>query len=352
MLPKINIFIDRISHNAKTLKNRLKSIEIMGITKGVCGDTEIAKAMIESGIELLGDSRISNIVRMRREGIKEKIFQIRSPQISEIRSTVKYADGAFITELKIARAISRQAKLMNKKFELIMMVELGDLREGVMPDETLDFALTLKKDGIALSGIGTNLGCFGGVVPTEEKLLELLKVKEKLEKSGIEINVVSGGATDTIHLFEKNGIQGITQLRIGEAILIGHDTTGNRNIDYLRQDTFTIEAEIIELREKPSLPYGIIGRDAFGNTPVHRDRGMRKRAILALGKQDVEFDQLIPLDKGVEILGGSSDHMVVDVTEAEKKYEVGGSMLFYPLYPSLLKFMCSRDSNKEYIKGQ
>ncbi|MEM3250484.1 MAG: alanine/ornithine racemase family PLP-dependent enzyme, partial [Thermoplasmata archaeon] len=82
--------------------------------------------------------------------------------------------------------------------------------------------------------------------------------------------------------------------------------------------------------------------------PKHIDRGIRKRAILAIGKQDIEFDHLIPLDKDVQILGGSSDHMVVDVNESE--YEVGDIIQFYPFYPSILKFMCSKNK-KRYIRG-
>ena len=348
MYPRVNIYLDRIYQNIIILKEKLKDIEIMGVTKGVCGDPKIAKLMVDGGIKTLGEARIENIIRLRKSGIESKIFQIRSPQISEIRNTVKYADGALITEIKIARALAQQSKLLGKKFGVIMMVELGDLREGVMPKDAMEFAINLKKEGLDFLGIGTNLGCFGGVIPTKEKLEELIELKDKLESNGIEVNVVSGGATDTLYLFENGRVNGITQLRLGEAILIGRDTTGNRDIEYLRHDTFIIEAEIVELKEKPSMPYGIIGKDAFGNIPKHIDRGIRKRAILAIGKQDIEFDHLIPLDKDVQILGGSSDHMVVDVNESE--YEVGDIIQFYPLYPSILKFMCSKNK-KRYIRG-
>lgn len=351
MFPRINIFLDRISSNIRKLQEVLSPVEIMGVTKGVCGDPYIAREMVNNGIRYLGDSRIQNIKRMRAKGIDARIFQIRSPQLSEIRETVKYADGAFVSELKIVKALSEKSREIGKKFAIIVMVELGDLREGVLPRDMPVFIKEAIGYGANIVGIGTNLGCFGGVIPTREKMENLLGVRDKIESMGIELEIVSGGATDTISLFENGKIQGINQLRIGEAILIGHDTTGNRKIDYLRQDTFIIEAEIIELKEKPSMPYGIIGRDAFGNIPHHVDRGIRKRAILALGRQDIDFEYLIPLEKGVEILGGSSDHMVVDVTDSKNVYEIGDVMSFYPLYPSLLKSMCSSHVKKRYVKG-
>ena len=350
MFPRINIYLDRIYQNAKKLKGILNTIEIMGVTKGVCGDPFIAKEMLKGGVDYIGDSRIENIIKMRRKGIESKIFQIRSPQLSEIRKTVKYTDGVFISEISIAKAIAEYSRLIGKKIGIIVMVELGDLREGVMPEDVLNFINESRNYGAEILGIGTNLGCFGGVVPTKEKMEDLLKIKETLESNGIDIKIVSGGATDTISLFEKEIIPGINQLRIGEAILLGNDTTGNRRIEYLRHDTFTIEAEIIELKEKPSIPYGVIGRDAFGNIPHHIDKGKRKRAILALGRQDVDIESLIPTEGGLEILGGSSDHIIVDVTDSQNNYKVGDKISFYPLYPSLLKAMCSKGVKKRYIK--
>lgn len=350
MNPKLIIFSEKIGENARKLKDLLskQNINILGVTKVMLGDPRYAKILIDSGIEYLGDSRIKNIIRMRRAGIEEKIFQIRSPQISEARYTVKYAEGAFVSEIETVKVLSRYSKIYSKRFGIIVMVELGDLREGVLPKDIYNFVKELINYDVEFLGVGTNLGCYGGVIPTEDKMLELLKLKEDLESNGINVGIVSGGATDTLQLFEMGKLKGITQLRIGEAIALGRDTTGNREIPYLNRDTFLLSAEIIELKEKPSKPYGEIGRDAFGKIPEIEDKGIRKRAIIALGKQDVDVESLIPVDRGLRVLGGSGDHIIIDVTEGEEHYKVGSEVSFHLLYPSLLKLMTSPHVAKIY----
>ncbi|RLF79908.1 hypothetical protein DRN44_08140 [Thermococci archaeon] len=142
----------------------------------------------------------------------------------------------------------------------------------------------------------------------------------------------------------------INQLRVGEAIILGTSSTDNRDIPWLRQDTLILKAEIIELKEKPSLPEGPIGKNAFGRTPQFVDKGIRKRAILAIGGQDVSIEGLIPLTDGIEILGGSSDHIIVDVTDSQAKLEVGDTLEFRVNYGAMLRAMTSKYVNKKYVK--
>jgi len=349
--PTLKIYTQKIKQNAITLKNMLSKhrVDIVAVTKVAHGDPKFAEIMNLAGIEWLGDSRIQNIVRMRRKGVDKRILQIRSPQISEIALSVKHADAALITELEIAKRIASQSKRADKKFGVIVMVELGDLREGLMPDEVVPFVREISNYYLDFLGIGTNLGCYGGVLPTIDKINVLLSLRDNLIDSGIDVPVVSGGATDTLSLIEEGRVTGINQLRIGEAIILGRDTTGNRNIPYLNKDTMLLEAEIIEIKEKASKPYGEIGRDSFGNIPVIDDLGTRKRAIIALGKQDVDLGHLVPLDPDVKILGGSSDHIILDIHESEIDYKVGSVVQFLPRYPSVLKLMGSPYVKRVYI---
>lgn len=351
MNPSLFIFSEKIRENASKLKNLLakEKIEILGVTKVTLGDPNYAKILIDAGIDTLGDARIQNIIRMKRSGINAKIFQIRSPQISEIRNSVKYADGAFVTELETIKKISYYSKIYHKNFGIIVMVEMGDLREGVLPKDLLQFIKEAMNYHIEFLGIGMNLGCYGGVIPTEEKIQEFLSIKDILVENGIDVRILSGGATDTLKLFEEGKLHGINQLRIGEAIILGRDTTGNREIPYLNRDTVILEGEIIEIKEKQSKPIGLIGRDAFGKIPVIEDKGIRKRAIIALGKQDVEIESLIPIDKKISVLGGSSDHIILDITESEENYRIGSSVRFNLLYPGLLRLMTSPFVKKIYV---
>jgi len=350
MYPELEIDVEKIRYNLRKVRDllRSKSADLLFVTKVTQGDPRIARIGVEEGIEWFGESRIDNIIRLRKGGIDKKIMQIRSPQISEIVKTVKYSDCAVLTEIDVAKLLSKEAKRQGRKFHVLLMVEMGDLREGIMPENVVEFSKeVLKMDNIEIIGIGTNLGCLGGVIPTKEKMEKLLEIKDELEDNGISIEIISGGATDTLYLFENNEIRGINQLRIGEAIFLGRDTTNNRIIPYLRNDAFRIKAEIIEIKEKPSRPYGKIGRDAFGNIPEFEDLGLRKRAILAIGKEEIDFQSIIPIDKDIRILGGSSDHTVVDITDSKIDYRVGDLVEFYPLYSSLMKSFISKNIKKK-----
>ena len=105
------------------------------------------------------------------------------------------------------------------------------------------------------------------------------------------------------------------------------------------------------MKEKPSVPIGEVGKDAFGNTPQFIDAGIRKRAILALGKQDVYIEGIFPLDEKAKILGASSDHTIVDITNADCEVRVGDEMLFALTYPGLLSASDSRYIEKVFKGG-
>ena len=354
MFPLIEINLVAIQDNAKRVVNFCKphGIEVVGVTKGVCGDLKIANSMIRGGVRILADSRIQNIKKMREAGINAEFMLIRQPMLSEVREVVEFADYSLNTELETLKKLSRVAEDSGKTHKVIIMVDVGDRREGLMPQDLVPFLEEAKElKGIKIVGIGTNVGCFGGVLPTVENQSLLVKLAEKAEKIiGDELSIISSGGTVVLKLLEDGKLpKGINQLRIGEAILLGTDSTGNRIIPWLRQDTFTIKAEVIEVKKKPSAPEGPIGKDAFGHTPTFKDRGVRKRAILAIGRQDVEIEGLKPLDKGIEVLGGSSDHTIIDVEELSS-IKVGDVLSFRPSYPAMLRAMTSEYVEKRYLE--
>jgi predicted amino acid racemase len=179
----------------------------------------------------------------------------------------------------------------------------------------------------------------------------LLDIKKDIEsKVGIKLEIISGGGTSSLKLVEDGSMpRGVNQLRIGEGILLGTDTTHGYVVPWLHQDAFLLRTEVIELKTKPSVPIGVTGNDSFGNKPVFVDKGLRKRAIVALGKQDVNIEGLIPLDSTIHIMGASSDHLIVDVTDAAGDISVGDLLTFRLNYQGLLTSCSSRYINKVYI---
>jgi len=349
--PEVIIDLGKIGHNVRILKKyyETKGIHITGVTKVICGDPYIANILINNGLNYLADSRIANIKRMCGDGVEAKFLLLRT-LLSEVESVVKYADISLNSELSIIGALSRVALKSSKTHKIILMIELGDLREGVMRihlNETVRKILRL--DGIKLIGIGTNLACFGGVKPDERKMHQLSSIANDLEKRfRISLSVISGGNSSNYNWAESTDDVGrINNLRLGESIFLGCEPLEKTPIPNLFTDIFTLYAEVIESGVKPSVPYGEIGLDAFGNKPYFDDCGNIRRAILGIGKQDVHTDGLTP-PSDMTILGSNSDHLILNTNKI--KLKVGNLVALGLNYSSLLSVMNSSTIAKRYVQ--
>ncbi len=341
--PRIEINLEKIAHNAKTLKELYgsKGIDVIGVTKVVCGDPDIADVLIKSGISILADSRIENIRKMRNAGIQAEFLLLRTPLLSQTEAVVKHTNISLNSEISVIERLSKFAVEFKTTHKIVLMVELGDLREGLMPadlDNTIEKVIGL--DGIDLLGIGTNLAYFGGIKPDNEKMESLSSIAGDVEeKYGLILKFVSGGNSANYNWFvSTDNVGRINNVRLGESIYLGCETLNRGPIPGLFTDAFTLVAEVIESQLKPSLPYGEIAQDAFGNIPEFKDYGQIKRAILGIGLQDVQVYGLTPRTN-IEILGASSDHIIINTKKIELK--VGEELKFDMNYGALLAAMTS-----------
>ena len=341
--PRLEIDLDKIHHNASTLVQRLgdRGIAVMGVTKAALGSPDIADALLRAGVEALGDSRIDNIETMRRAGIQAPLALIRTPMRSQADRVVAHADLSFNTELDVISALSASAQASGKTHGVILMVELGDLREGIMPGD-LEHAVreTLALPNIALKGIGANLACRCGAVPDDRNMTELSTLAESIEATfDLTLEIVSGGNSANLLWALSGAATGrINHLRLGESILLGCEPLHRDPIPGLYTDAIALVAEVIESKVKPSQPWGEIAETAFGAVPAVADRGEISQAILALGHQDTDPAGLRPPD-GMEVLGASSDHLIVD--SGDRRIAVGAELTFQLNYSALLRAMTS-----------
>jgi predicted amino acid racemase len=349
--PRIQIDLEKISHNATRLRElgSSKGIGIMGVTKVVCGDPAIADVLVKSGITTLADSRIENIERMRRAGIRAEYVLLRTPAPSQARSVVKYADISLNSEISVIERLSALAVDNGTKHKIILMVELGDLREGLMPSDLMETAVLANSlEGILLGGIGTNLACFGGIKPDEGKVDHLSSLAREVEdRFKMRLQYVSGGNSANYDwLMSTQDVGKINNLRLGEAIYLGRETIQRKPISGLFTDAFELVAEVIESKVKPSQPYGDACQDAFGKIPEFADQGPMTRAILGIGLQDVLVSGLVPC-MDIAILGASSDHIIVDSHGLD--VQVGDEVKFNLNYGALLASMTSPYVMKSYV---
>jgi predicted amino acid racemase len=211
---------------------------------------------------------------------------------------------------------------------------------------------TAGMKNVELYGIGVNLTCFSFIQYDNEKLTELRDLGRRVEKeTGVKLQVISGGNSAAVDLMLRGGIpEGVNNLRLGESVLFGKERAKYQYLPGTHSDVFTLEAEIVELKEKPSLPWGEVGVDSYGNRPSFTDRGPeRLKAICALGKQDFDAETTTPCDPGIIILGASSDHLMLDVTDSGIDYQVGGLVRLKLGYFSTMRAFTSEYVKKDYI---
>lgn len=350
MYPRVVIDREKYRHN---LKEMLKlshdnGLSVMAVTKVFCADHELVNICIEENVDYIADSRIENLMTFTSPMPK---VLLRLPMISEAEKVVRHSDISLNSELDTIKELNHQAHHLNKKHGIILMIDLGDLREGIFIEEDVYDTVekVLKLDHIELKGIGVNLTCYGGIIPTPETLGKLVEYKNTIEeKYDITLEIISGGNSSNIELLEAGKMpQGINNIRLGESIVLGRETAYGNEIENLYNDVFTLETELIEVKEKPSIPIGEIGMNAFGKVPVFKDKGDMLRGIIAIGKQDVDHTELIPYDT-IEAIGSSSDHILLDLSDAYNIYNVGDEVTFKLTYASVLSIMTSKYVEKVY----
>jgi predicted amino acid racemase len=341
--PRLEIDLHRLQANARTLVERLagRGIAVTGVSKACLGLPEIVHTWVAAGVSSIGESRIETIEALARAGVSVPMMLIRSPMPSQVERVVAHAAISCNSEPAVLEALAAAALRQGRCHGVLLMVELGDLREGILPADLLAVArLTLGLPCLRLVGIGANLGCQHGVRPDAGNMAELSALATSLEtRLGARLELVSGGNSSNLPWLAAGGAPGrINHLRLGEALLLGREPLTRSAIPGLSTDAITLVAEVIEAKRKPSRPWGERGLTSFAAPTPMKERGQRQRALLAVGEQDVDPHGLEP-PPGVSIMGASSDHLVVE--RAGAPLTVGEEMRFQLDYSALLRAMTS-----------
>lgn len=328
--------------------------QVACVTKVLCAHPAILPALAGAGADMLADSRLPNLKLISEELPGLPRLLLRPPAPGQVEDVVRYADYSLNSSLETVALLSRAAGALKKTHRVILMVDVGDLREGVWPDRIVALLCEAARlPNIEIAGLGTNLACYGGVIPTLENMQILIDCRDACRRaSGLPLDLLSGGNSANLPLLSSGKMPAeINHFRIGEAILLGRNVLDRSPWPGTRQDGLRVVAEVIEIETKPSIPIGPRGQDAFGNQVEFIDRGIRKRALLNLGRQDVVIDGLAPEDEGIIVLGGSSDHLVLDVSDARTALKVGDEVAFMPNYGALLAASTSPYVRKMAVQG-
>lgn len=355
--PRLEIYTQRIKQNTRSVADlcHQHGVTLAAVTKVTCAFPYVAHALVEGGADWLADSRPSNLWTLREQGHRGPFLLLRLPIPSEAFDVVRAADYSLNTSLITMKALSDEAQLIGRRHKVIIMIDVGDLREGIWPDRAPELVRQANElKGIEVAGLGCNLACYGGVIPSVENMQLLVKTRDECRRAtGLELPILSGGNSSGLPLLASGKMpREINHFRVGEAIVLGRNVIDRSPWPGTRQDTFIAVGEVIEVERKPSMPIGDRGQDAFGGSQDFVDRGWRHRAIINLGRQDVKVDGIEPVDPKIIVLGGSSDHLLLDVEEATEMPKVGSEFRFYPGYGALLALTTSSYIHKTVMPGE
>lgn len=349
--PKLIIDKEKLLHNMRTLvaAAHQRGVKIALVSKVTCAHPAVIDCINRSGCDMLADSRIQNLAASESD-LPKLLLRIGMPDDAD--RIVTESDISLESEETTILALQEAAARHGVVHRVILMIDLGDLREGVFFhdwEKILHVAETIKNaPNLELYGTGTNLTCYGSVLPDRENLGTLVAITERLRRElDLTIPIISGGNSTSLKLLLEDGLpEGINHLRLGESVMCGVIPGTYTKIDGCYQDAFTLEATIVECKRKPSYPIGTLSRNAFGETVEYVDKGIMTRAIAAIGRQDVSVDGLTPVDQNVGILGASSDHLLLDLS-ATDRYRVGNTVAFRLDYGALLSASTSPYVSKE-----
>jgi predicted amino acid racemase len=351
-VPRLEVRLDLVGHNTRSLVGRLGSrgIRVAAVTKSTLGAAEVASTFLAAGVDSLADARLANVATLRGAGVDAPVTLLRTPMPSEVAGVVAMCDASCNTEPEVLSALSAAAVSRGVDHRVVLMVELGDLREGIMPDDLLAVARTTKDlPNLVLHGIGANLACRSGVVPDEANMAELSALATLVEHmTGSPLAVVSGGNSANLGWALGPARTGrVNELRLGEALLLGRDPVERLPIEGLRTDAVTLFGEVIESGTKPSMPWGALAQTAFGAHAHPVDHGDVVQTIVALGRQDTDTDDLTA-PSGVAVVAASSDHLVL---RTQERLAPGTELAFAPGYSALLRSMTSPTVSKVFHRG-
>ena len=348
--PRLIIDPKKVTDNINYVLKHLKEQQTLTlVTKVVSGQYELVKAVFDEckkqklNLKAFADSHISNLKKYQDIDIEK--WLIREPMKNEIKDLIKYVDVTFACEPATIDWINEEAKKSNKVQKVILTYELGDIREGI--DEKNLYTLiskVLELENIELYGLAANLADYGGALPTKKNYKEFIDLCNRVEKDfDIELSIKSLPNSSGIKMILNGQTdKEINNVRLGECIWVGTDPSEDYKkceLDNFSQEAFVLKAQIVEVQNKHLYPIGKnLDNVSYVSNPI------RKKALIAVGKEDVNIDELRPFDTQIKVLGGSSDYTICDITKCTKDYKVGDVIEFKISYFSLLKTM-----NVEYV---
>lgn len=351
-MTRIIINPEVLRHNIEVIDRWMKQhgAKWTVVTKVLCGHVETLSVLQKLGVRSMGDSRLDNLKAIERVVPDFESWYLRLPHLSAIKEVVSLADVSLNSEIEIIKALNDEAERQGKTHRIIIMIELGDLREGILPGSLISFYRQIfELSNIEVLGIGSNFGCVSGTVPNSDALMQLVLYRELLElKFNQKLPMISAGSSSVLPLLLEGQVsRQMNHFRIGEAVFLGTNLIKGGTLPGLRDDAISLEAEIVEIKEKNLIPLG----DTSQITPFDTDTSDNSekassrrgyRAIVAIGQLDTNVAGLTPCNPAFRIAGASSDVTVLNIGDDDAGLRIGDTIQFRCNYSALLRLMIGK----------
>jgi predicted amino acid racemase len=351
---RLTLDLDALRHNIRVVDKWVLAHNASWTmaTKVLCGHKPSLLALQQLGIRSMADSRMDNLAAIRELPDKTETWYLRLPHMTVLPEVVRLSDVSLNSETEVIEALDAEARRQNKIHCIIIMLELGDLREGVLPGSLMKFYERIfELPNIEVLGIGSNFGCLSGAIPNIDQFAQLSLYHELLElKFGRALPLISAGTSAALPLLRDGGLpRTINHFRIGESVYLGSDIINGGTLEGLRDDAITLEVEVAEVKEKGLRAMGettdMMPFEAL--TPSETDPGQRGyRAVVTIGQLDTIVSGLTPLKSEYELVGASSDLSVVNLGGNPHGVKVGDTLKFRPSYGAFVRLMMDRYIDK------
>lgn len=338
-MPDILLNLDALAHNAQqTLAcSKQWKVDVLPVLKAIASHPAAIRELRKHGFARFGFAERTEPSLFESTQDVERVLIQLSP-LSQASLVVAKFSRSFQSTPEALSGLDQAAAALGRTHEVLLMVDLGDGREGLRIDEVadvLDGARQLKN--IRMAGFGATLACLGTRGPDEDVIRDMAWLRDLFVARGIGMPVVSAGGSIFCRWLDTNGSGPITEVRVGDPFLLGEDIYLRQKLPGgpFRQDVCMITAEVLEVRTRvinPGLRPVLHHADGQETLPARPASGRRARALLDIGRFHTEVGDLVCLLPGAEMVGLSSGYMVLDVTNCRNPIAVGQQILFHPGY--------------------
>jgi ornithine racemase len=337
--PRLTLDLDVVTANTAALSASLlaRGISLVGVTKAVDGEPAVGRAMLEAGAAGLADSRLPALTRLAAHALAP-LSLIRSPQPHELEEAAQVADRVFLSDEAAARRLGECAP--GYPLEVLLTVDLGDRREGVLPEDAGAVARVLAGiPGVSFAGVSVNFACLSGQLPSRALFEAAEAVLSELAGDCAAEPLLSLGGTCCLQHLDGSRPRFATEIRTGGGPLYGYDFVSGLPVSGVERRDPLLTASVLECYRKPPVHLSEVGFDAFGHVPeVDLPSDEAWYALIALGRRDCEPAGLRPLLEGARIAGMTSDVGVVVVPE---QVAPGSELSFACDYDALVRAVTS-----------